>query len=144
MPVRVSDHLADTLYLGAEQPSAVFHFFPLEILDGGDVVLAWITGSAPNAWNSRAVPADFLEIHAGHWHRGHTRQERSRVAANPRSNPNKANLAARGRWTATATVAAKVIAVDACLRPNSATGVRTANLIQAVQAGFTLPLWRTQ
>ena len=115
MPVSVSNHLADTLYLGAEQHSAVFHFFPLEILYGDDVVLAWITGSAPNAWNSRAMPADFLEIHAGHWHRGHFRQERSRIAANLQSNPNKASLAARGRWTTT--VAAKVIAVDACLRP---------------------------
>jgi hypothetical protein len=116
MPVRVSDHLADTLYLGVGPRSAFCHF-PLEILDGGDVVLASITGSAPNAWNSRAVPADVLEIHAGHWH----------IAANPQSNPNKASLAARDRWTAT--VAAKVIAVDACLRPNSATGIARCALV---------------
>jgi hypothetical protein len=115
MPARVSDHLADTLYLGAEQHSAVFHFFPLEILDGDDVVLVWITGSAPNTRNSGGVPADFLEIHAGHWHRGPTRQQRSRIAANPQSNPNKASLAARGRWTTA--VAAKVIAVDAAFTP---------------------------
>jgi hypothetical protein len=95
MPVRVSNYLADTL-----------HFLPLEILAGDNIVLARITGSAPKAWNSRAVPAHFLEIYAGHWHRGHTRQERSRTAANPQSNPNKARLAARGRSTTTA--AAKV------------------------------------
>jgi hypothetical protein len=127
MPVRVSDHLADTLYLGAEQPSAVFHFFPLEILDGDDVVLAWNTGSAPNAWNSRALPADVLEIRAGYWNRGHTRQERGRIAANLKSNPNKASLAARVRWTTT--VAAKVIAVDACLSSNSATGIARCALV---------------
>jgi hypothetical protein len=95
MPVGVSDYLAKTL-----------HFLPLEILDGDNVVLARTTGSAPNAWNSGAVPADFLEIYAGHWHRGHTWQERSRIAANPQSNPNKARLAARGRPIKTA--AAKV------------------------------------
>ena len=91
MPVRVSDYLADTS-----------HFLPLEILDCDDVLLARIRGSAPNACNSRAVPADFLEIYARHWHRGHTRQERSRIAANPQSNPNKARLAARGRSIKTA------------------------------------------
>ena len=128
MPVHVSDYLADTLHLGTEQHSAdlllLFHFLSLAILDGDDVRPARITGSAPNAWNSWAVPADFPEIHAGHLHRGHTRQGRSRIAANPQSNPNKARLAARGRWTKAA--ATKVIAVDVCLRSNSAQVMRNA------------------
>ena len=103
MPVRISDYLADTLHLGTEQHSAVFHLFPLEILGGDDAVLAWITGHVPNAWKSRAMPADFVAIRAGHWHRGDARQGRSRIAANPQSNPNRARPAASGRWTDTAT-----------------------------------------
>jgi hypothetical protein len=90
MPVVVGDYLAATLHLVAEQHGADlllhFHLLPLEILDGDDVV-ARITGSAPNAWN---LPADW--------------QEHSRIAANPRSNPNKAKLAAGGRGTKTAAV----------------------------------------
>jgi hypothetical protein len=95
MPVHVSDYLADTFHLGTEQHSAdlllPFHFLPLQILDGYDV-----TGSAPNAWNSGALLADSFEIPAGHWLIGHTRRERTRIAANSQSNPNKARLAARG------------------------------------------------
>jgi hypothetical protein len=117
MPVHVSDYVAN-LHFGTEQHSAdlllPFHFLPLEILAGDDGLVARITRSAPNGWKSRAVPAEFLEIDAGYWHRRHTRQGRSRIAANPQANPNKARLAARGRWTTP--VLAEVRAVDACLR----------------------------
>ena len=119
MPVYVSDYVAD-LHFGTEQHSAdlliPFHFLPHEILASDDGLLARITRSAPNAWNSRAVPAEFLEIHAGYWHLGHTRQGRSRIAANPQANPNKARLAARGRRTTA--VVAEVRAVDGCSRSN--------------------------
>jgi hypothetical protein len=117
MPVHVSDYVAN-VHFGTEQHSVdlslPFHFLPLEILAGDDGLLARITRSAPNGWNSRAVPAEFLEIDAGYWHRRHTRQGRSRIVANPQANPNKARLAARGRWTTA--VVAEVRAVDAWLR----------------------------
>jgi hypothetical protein len=118
MPVHVSDFVAD-LHFGTEHHSAdlllPFHFLPLEILADDDGLPARTKGSAPNAWNYRAVPAEFPEIHAGYWHKRYTRQ-RSRIAANPQSNPNKASLAVRGRWTTVAV--AEVTAVDACLRSN--------------------------
>jgi uncharacterized protein YdaU (DUF1376 family) len=129
MPVYVGYYLADALHLSKERQRAyLLHLIPLwrrGILDHTDVVLARTAGPGLKARsNSRAPLADFLEIRGGHWHHRHGAQERSRIPAKRQSNSNKAQPAARGRWTKS--VAATVIAVDACLCSNSATGSATS------------------
>ena len=95
MPVYIGDYLADTMHLSTEQHGAylllLFHLWRRGILHDDDVVLAQITGLDPSAWsNSRAVLAEFFEIHDGLWHHGRVEQERSRTAAKQQSNSNKA------------------------------------------------------
>jgi uncharacterized protein YdaU (DUF1376 family) len=103
MPVYIGDYLADTMHLSTEQHGAylllLFHLWRRGILHDDDVVLAQITGLDTGAWsNSRAVLAEFFEIHNGLWHHGHVEQERSRAAAKQQSSSNKAKLAAYRRW----------------------------------------------
>jgi uncharacterized protein YdaU (DUF1376 family) len=103
LPVYIGDYLADTMHLSTEQHGAylllLFHLWRRRILPDDDVVLAQITGLDPGAWsNSRAVLAEFFEIHDGLWHHGRVEQERSRAAAKQQSNSNKAKLAAYRRW----------------------------------------------
>jgi uncharacterized protein YdaU (DUF1376 family) len=104
MPVYTGDYLADTMHLSTEQHGAylllLFHLWRRGILHDDDVVLAQLTGLEPGAWsNSRAVLAEFFEIHDGLWHYGRVEQERSRAAAKQHSNSNKAKLAAYRRWS---------------------------------------------
>jgi uncharacterized protein YdaU (DUF1376 family) len=103
LPVYIGDYLADTMHLSTEQHGAylllLFHLWQRGILPDDDVVLAQITGLDPGAWsNSRAVLAEFFEIHDGLWHHGRVEQERSHATAKQQSNSNKAKLAAYRRW----------------------------------------------
>jgi uncharacterized protein YdaU (DUF1376 family) len=103
MPVYIGDYLADTMHLSTEQHGAylllLFHLWRRGILQDDDAVLAQVTGLTANAWSiSRAVLAEFFEIHDGLWHHGRVERERSRIAARHESNSNKAKVAAHGRW----------------------------------------------
>jgi len=103
MPVYIGDYMADTMHLSTEQHGAylllLFHLWRRGNLHDDDVVLAQITGLDPDAWsNSRAVLAEFFEIHDGLWHHGRVEQQRIRAAAKQQSNSNKAKLAAYRRW----------------------------------------------
>lgn len=96
MPASIGDYLANALHLGREEHSAVFlgliHLLRRRMRDGG-VLRAQITGPGPNTRNSsRAVRANFFELHVGQCDQRQAQQERSRFAAKRQSNPNQAKL----------------------------------------------------
>jgi uncharacterized protein YdaU (DUF1376 family) len=103
MPVYIGDYLADTMHLSTEQHGAylllLFHLWRRGVLQDNDAVLAQITGLPKSAWSiSRAVLAEFFEIHDGQWHHGRVEREKSRTAAKQKSFANRAKLGADSRW----------------------------------------------
>jgi uncharacterized protein YdaU (DUF1376 family) len=103
MPVYIGDYLADTMHLSTEQRGAylllLFHLWRRGVLQDDDAVLARITGLPISAWTiSRAVLAEFFEIHDGQWHHGRVKREKSRTAAKQKLNANRAKLGASSRW----------------------------------------------
>jgi uncharacterized protein YdaU (DUF1376 family) len=103
MPLYIGDYLADTMHLSTEQHGAylllLFHLWRRGVLQDDDAVLAQITGLPISAWTvSRAVLAEFFEIHDGQWHHGRVEREKSRTAAKQKLNANRAKLGASTRW----------------------------------------------
>jgi uncharacterized protein YdaU (DUF1376 family) len=103
MPVYIGDYLADTMHLSTEQHGAylllLFHLWRRGVLQDNDAALAQITGLPISRWTtSRAVLAEFFEIHDGQWHHGRVERERSRTAAKQKVNASRAKLGASTRW----------------------------------------------
>jgi uncharacterized protein YdaU (DUF1376 family) len=103
MPVYIGDYLADTMHLSTEQHGAylllLFHLWRRGVLQDDNAVLAQITGLPMSAWTtSRAVLAEFFEVHDGQWHHGRVEREKSRTAAKQKLNASRAKLAASIRW----------------------------------------------
>jgi uncharacterized protein YdaU (DUF1376 family) len=103
MPVYIGDYLADTMHLSTEQHGAylllLFHLWRRGVLQDDDALLAQITGLSAGAWsNSRAVLAQFFQIHDGQWHHGRVEREKIRTAAKHKLNANRAKLGASTRW----------------------------------------------
>jgi uncharacterized protein YdaU (DUF1376 family) len=103
MPVYIGDYLADTMHLSTEQHGAylllLFHLWRRGVLQDDDAVLAQITGLPMRAWSlTRAVLAEFFEIHDGYWRHGRLERERVKVLTKQQHNASRAKLGAHSRW----------------------------------------------